>query len=309
MSFKFNFQVDDDDENDNNNKVENIEETKVDISEFDTGSKIDELPSKYIELRTSLNLLSNVETEIVTFTSNTKLKKLVKPFKGNQENNNNNNNNNNNINNDNVNNNNNGNKDYEKLLDKTDLIPGVYEGGFKLWECSIDIINYLFEEKIDLKGKRVLEIGCGHGLPGIYCLLNGSTVTFQDYNVEVIYNLTQPNVLINGGDVNKAKYISGDWKFVDQLLDNEKFDIILTSDTLYNVGSFKKLYNLISNHLESNGKCYLASKTYYFGVGGGIRKFEELLKILNRLSIKTVRDIKDGISNVREVVEITNKSN
>ncbi|KAN0011713.1 hypothetical protein ACTFIU_007279 [Dictyostelium citrinum] len=294
MSFKFNFQVDDDD----NDNEQNNEETKLDISEFDLSINIDELPSKYVDLRANLNsLLSDVETEIVSFSSKNKLKKLVKPFKGTQDNNHDNTNN--------VNSNNN--KDYEKLLDKTDLIPGVYEGGFKLWECSIDIINYLFEEGIDLKGKKVLEIGCGHGLPGIYCLLNGSIVTFQDYNEEVIYNLTQPNVLINGGDINRAKYISGDWKFVDQLLENDKFDIILTSDTLYNVGSFKKLYNLISNHLETNGKCYLASKTYYFGVGGGIRKFEELVKILNRLSIKTVRDIKDGISNVREVVEITNK--
>lgn len=32
---------------------------------------------------------------------------------------------------------------------------------------------------------RVLELGCGHGLPGLLCLLAGAEVHFQDYNGEV----------------------------------------------------------------------------------------------------------------------------
>jgi hypothetical protein len=45
----------------------------------------------------------------------------------------------------------------------SDLVSGVYEGGLKVWECSIDICNYLCkpEHREFLKGKRVLELGCG----------------------------------------------------------------------------------------------------------------------------------------------------
>ena len=30
-------------------------------------------------------------------------------------------------------------------LRASDLIPGVYEGGFKLWECAVDLSRFLAE--------------------------------------------------------------------------------------------------------------------------------------------------------------------
>jgi protein-histidine N-methyltransferase len=51
------------------------------------------------------------------------------------------------------------------FIDTTsDLIPGVYEGGLKTWECSIDLACYLDEitrtESMDIRGKRILEVRC-----------------------------------------------------------------------------------------------------------------------------------------------------
>ena len=51
----------------------------------------------------------------------------------------------------------------------TDLVPGVYEGGLKVWECSIDLCRYFVQNNIVIKG-HILELGCGHGLPGIWLL-------------------------------------------------------------------------------------------------------------------------------------------
>jgi len=68
----------------------------------------------------------------------------------------------------------------------TDIIPGIYEGGLKVWECSIDLCYYLaeqlnhiynnnnvhenngIEQALSMNGST-LELGCGHGLPG--CLI------------------------------------------------------------------------------------------------------------------------------------------
>lgn len=93
------------------------------------------------------------------------------------------------------------------LLKKSDLVSGVYEGGFKLWECSLDLIQFLSTSNYDFNGKKVLEVrnfflfkileidfyfskkkklGCGHGLPGIYCMKRGSIVHFQDYVISYL---------------------------------------------------------------------------------------------------------------------------
>lgn len=39
------------------------------------------------------------------------------------------------------------------------------------------------------QGKKILELGCGHGLPGILCLLAGATVHFQVGKCMICYIL------------------------------------------------------------------------------------------------------------------------
>jgi len=185
----------------------------------------------------------------------------------------------------------------------TDLIPLVYEGGLKIWECSIDLVEYLLESQVGFHGKLVMEIGCGAGLPGIYALLQGAEVHFQDYNDDVIEYVTIPNVLVNLAQQPKqcqsetasfgllqtarkcCRFFSGDWGSVVDFINpgqvNEMmYDVILTSETIYAVESHVKLYNVIKRHLkEPDGIAYVAAKTHYFGVGGGTRSFEKLVKM------------------------------
>lgn len=62
--------------------------------------------------------------------------------------------------------------DSQHRLDETsDLISGVYEGGLKVWECSIDLCHYLSEHVLSHdvihpisslhRGGSILELGCG----------------------------------------------------------------------------------------------------------------------------------------------------
>ncbi|KAL0476552.1 histidine protein methyltransferase [Acrasis kona] len=199
-------------------------------------------------------------------------------------------------------------------LKKTDLISGVYEGGFKLWECAVDLVQYLIDEKIEVDNKQVLEVGCGHGLPGIYCLITGRGTKshFQDYNDEVVKFLTMPNLVLNDKDgrlASCASFFSGDWSLLEEYQDErgDQYDLILTSDTLYSSSSHSKLYKYMKRLLKPDGVIYLAAKTYYFGCGGGVRQFESMVLDKAEMNISTVHKIADGQSNMREILKITHK--
>ncbi|GIY80220.1 histidine protein methyltransferase 1 homolog [Caerostris extrusa] len=100
----------------------------------------------------------------------------------------------------------------------SDLVPGKYEGGLKVWECSIDLAEFLVENNCIKNGDVVLELGCGIGLPGLIAYLSGALVTFQDFNSEVLKLISAPNVYLNTPEENesnmseKCKFLSGDWQ-------------------------------------------------------------------------------------------------
>ena len=151
------------------------------------------------------------------------------------------------------------------LDNKTDLISGKYEGGLKLWECALDLVDFL--AAMPEIPNRVLELGCGHGLPGLYCAKRGSNVTFQDYNIEVIQHTTINNAVKNQVR-DKSKFIFGSWGDYSHL---GVFDLVLTSETIYNPDYYPSL--LESIRTSGANHCLVACKNYYFGVGGGAELF------------------------------------
>ncbi|CAH2015771.1 unnamed protein product [Acanthoscelides obtectus] len=189
-----------------------------------------------------------------------------------------------------------------------DLIPAVYEGGLKIWECTYDLLSYLSSEKIQLEGLKVLDLGCGSGILGIYSLSLGATCYFQDYNEDVLQYFTIPNVLVNNkGLLERSKFYSGDWESFanligDSLTEDEKFDYIFTSETLYNVQSYPKIHKVFKLLLKKSGKIYLAAKSFYFGVGGGIPYFKEYLDKNKVFKYLTVSEHSSGVK--RAILEI-----
>ncbi|KAL0105405.1 hypothetical protein PUN28_016804 [Cardiocondyla obscurior] len=139
----------------------------------------------------------------------------------------------------------------------SDLIPGKYEGGLKIWECTFDLGRYMLKENIELKGKLVMDLGCGAGLIGLLSIRKNATVHFQDYNEEVLKSVTIPNVLLNSDDrtslPTKCEFYAGDWASLATLLDDEKYDYIFTSETIYNPENHRKLYEIFKTKLKADG--------------------------------------------------------
>ncbi|KAH7882322.1 hypothetical protein F5I97DRAFT_345881 [Phlebopus sp. FC_14] len=94
------------------------------------------------------------------------------------------------------------------LDNPSDLIPLVYEGGLKTWECSLDLVSYLssIDYCDDLRGMRILELGCGTAVPTLYILHKIFSsepnteadihVHLQDYNASVLQLVTLPNIIL-----------------------------------------------------------------------------------------------------------------
>ncbi|KAF2846939.1 hypothetical protein T440DRAFT_557841 [Plenodomus tracheiphilus IPT5] len=93
-------------------------------------------------------------------------------------------------------------------LSDSDLAPNIYEGGFKTWECSIDLARHLLRhgprKSLDdmARVQHVIEMGCGSALPSLvlfqYAVREelGVYFTLTDYNDDVLRLVTLPNLLL-----------------------------------------------------------------------------------------------------------------
>ena len=195
--------------------------------------------------------------------------------------------------------------EFKTLLSRsgdTDLIPTVYEGGLVVWEGAFDLVAYLSQVQFDFTGLDVLELGCGSGLPSIYALIKGArSVSLQDYNSEVVNFITIPSLLLNTPEerLSDCRFYSSSWEDLSILItDPPMFDVILTSETIYCESSQQQLLSAIKALLKPSGQVLLAAKTYYFGVGGSVNNFEQLIRSDGHLSIERCKNIDCAVPRV-----------
>nr|CAD7394083.1 unnamed protein product [Timema cristinae] len=212
-------------------------------------------------------------------------------------------------------------------MQNSDLLPAIYEvisGGLKIWECTHNFLTWLLAEpRVEFPGNKVLDLGCGAGIIGLVALQLGAIVHFQDYNVSVITAVTMQNVLLNAREdphkyrTEDCRYFSGDWQsFLDltekEFIDEEvKYDFIFTSETIYNPDNHLKLYKVIRDRLKKTGVAYplhtlyLAAKSCYFGVGGSLQQFKQLLRSEDVLQSTVCWKSSQGVQ--KEILELTFK--
>lgn len=93
-------------------------------------------------------------------------------------------------------------------LENGDLTSGIYEGGFKTWECALDLASLctgLSFGTQGISGWDVVELGAGSAIPSLTILRNhlrsrakvDLRLTLCDYNEDVLRLGTAPNVLVN----------------------------------------------------------------------------------------------------------------
>ncbi|KAI1446761.1 hypothetical protein F5Y02DRAFT_57025 [Annulohypoxylon stygium] len=101
--------------------------------------------------------------------------------------------------------------DAEPGLGNHDVKTGVYEGGFKSWESSVDLVKVLSPSKDFLADENIIptliELGCGTALPSLALFQwslslrtpqkdSALSIILADYNPTVLQLVTLPNFIL-----------------------------------------------------------------------------------------------------------------
>nr|POE79738.1 histidine protein methyltransferase 1 [Quercus suber] len=199
-------------------------------------------------------------------------------------------------------------------IEKSDLRSGVYEGGFKTWECSLDLAGLLLDrgprKDIDelIRCDQIIE----------HCLKNDIPMRFYlaDFNAEVLRLVTLPNIILTWAacsspaelsnldanskadleltpellqrfttDMHNVRldlhFLSGPWSLtLADLIPQSGSDmgsVILAAETIYSPDSTAAFVDLLANMLKrvKMSKAMIAAKRMYFGVGGSVDGLKE----------------------------------
>jgi predicted nicotinamide N-methyase len=96
-----------------------------------------------------------------------------------------------------------------------------------LWRSGVALARELDSE--ELRGRRVVELGCGLGVPSLAAALGGAEVIATDGDIDAL-SLVRRNAEANGVEVEAAAV---DWADPDELVERGPFDFVLASDVLY----------------------------------------------------------------------------
>ena len=121
----------------------------------------------------------------------------------------------------------------------------------QIWPAGIVLAEAL--GAMDLRGKRILEIGCGLGLSSLVMQRAGGDVTASDYHPLAEQFLRQ-NAELNG--MQPPRYVDLPWE--SNQPDLGDFDLIVGADVLYERGHAALLLGVVARHGSDAGEVLLA---------------------------------------------------
>ena len=131
-------------------------------------------------------------------------------------------------------------RDFEDLLtdeafEREELLPYWAH----LWGSSVALAGVVAEEA--RPGQRVLELGCGLGLPSIAAARAGARVTASDWSQDAA-SAAAANAALN--DV-EMEVVHADWDAPEALLARAPWDLVIAADVLYEAKKVTTMLELL----------------------------------------------------------------
>ncbi len=139
------------------------------------------------------------------------------------------------------------NPDDENLLDER--IPYWTD----LWPAAIGMAEFILENEPLFENKKLIEIGCGLGLPSISAAHLAKEVTMSDYLDDALV-FAKRNAELN--NLTNIKFENIDWRNIDS--SHQKYDVILASDIAYEQRFFDDLPNALKSMMHYNSMVVLS---------------------------------------------------
>ena len=115
----------------------------------------------------------------------------------------------------------------------------------KLWPSSIALIQFLQTKSDLIKGKTVLEIGAGIGLPSFFIAGKAKSIQVTDYELDAVELMYKNIAHLNLDNVQAFRL---DWNKVPKGI---KPEVLILSDVNYNPNEFDPLIALIKELVAS----------------------------------------------------------
>ncbi len=123
----------------------------------------------------------------------------------------------------------------ESSFDEDEFLPYWAE----LWPSGVALARHV--AGLDLAGRKVLELGCGLGLPSLVAALRGADVLATDWAEDAI-ELLRGNAERNGVHLRVAR---ARWSEPEPLLRGAPWDLVLGADLLYEERNAEQLAALL----------------------------------------------------------------
>jgi EEF1A lysine methyltransferase 3 len=121
----------------------------------------------------------------------------------------------------------------------------------KIWDATLLLAYFLGKQPV-IRGQRVLEIGAGLGVAGIYAALCGHNVTISDDSQEALL-FARANALLNDCPQVMARKL--DWRHPDL---SDQFDVIIGAEVVYDRQLYPDLVQFFCSVLKPQGIIFLA---------------------------------------------------